>query len=74
MTTWREYKNEETEIKMEVMERIRKARADGVPAGIIAKESSEGMSIHVIYDMLEAKILPLDKWKQVDEGLKRLGY
>ena len=74
MTTWREYYTEESELKKDIVDRIKKARADGVPTGKIVKECSETMSIHIIYDMLEAKMFPIEVWEKVDKGLKKLGY
>lgn len=74
MTRWKSYYATETDLKRDVLERLIKARKDGVSSGVIAKESSKGMSIHVIYDMLEAKAYPTETWSMVDKGLRKLGY
>lgn len=74
MTRWKSYYTTETDLKRDVIERLIKARKDGVSSGVIAKESSKGMSIHVIYDMLEAKTYPVEIWSKVDSGLRKLGY
>lgn len=74
MTRWRNYYTSEIELKRDVRERLERARKDGVSSGVIAKESSKGMSIHVIYDMLEAKAYPAEMWSKVDKGLRKLGY
>lgn len=74
MTTWKSRYTTETDLKKDVIERLTRARKEGVSSGVIAKESSKGMSIHVIYDMLEAKAYPAEIWSMVDKGLRKLGY
>jgi len=74
MTGWRNYQTDSPEYKREVLDRIRKARAEGVPTGRIAEVCGEEIGLHIIYDMMEAKVLPHRMWELVDKGLKKLGY
>lgn len=62
------------EYKREVLGRLRKAKADRVPIGLIAEACGDGVNIHVLYDILETKRFPLDVWEIVSKGLKKLGY
>ena len=54
--------------------RLQKARSEGVSAGKIAEVGGEGISIYVIYDMLNAEIFPEQLWRDMDATLKYLGY
>lgn len=74
MTEWGSGIAAEAEYKREVLRRLVKARREGMPTGRIANESGYNISIHTIYDMLEAKSFPTWIWEKVDEGLQRLGY
>ena len=64
---------EQITLKKSVRERIIKARMDGVPSGRIAN-AMKSKSIHVLYDLLEAKRYPMEAWEDADEALKMLGY
>lgn len=62
------------ELKRDVVRRLQKARSEGVSAGKIAEIGGEGISIYVIYDMLNAEIFPEQTWRDMDAALKYLGY
>lgn len=74
MTEFGNYRKADRELKREVLNRLIAARMKGVSTGKIAKESGDSISIHTIYDMMEAKCLSKEIWEMVSEGLKKLGY
>lgn len=69
-----EYDSSIRELKRSVVERIKKARANGVAASAIADAGGDGISIHVVYDMLNAELFPKDVWVAMDKALKSIGY
>jgi hypothetical protein len=74
MTEWRTGRAADVELKRGVLERLRKARSEGLSTGKLANSCDGEISIHTIYDMLEAKSFPENVWRCVDEGLKKFGY
>lgn len=62
------------ELKRDVVSRIQKARADGVPASRIADAGGRDISIGVVYDMLNAELFSEESWRAMDSALKTIGY
>ena len=71
---YEEYDPTIADYKRSIIERIQKARKSGVSAGKIAKASEGQMSIHTVYDMLNAEIFGKESWQVMDETLKKLGF
>lgn len=62
------------QFKREVIRRLQRARTMGASVGLLADTCGDNVSIHTIYDVLEAKRFPLEIWEEVSKGLERLGY
>lgn len=73
MTQWDRIGNMEPERKRSIYKRLEQAKKDRVPVGQIAAQN-EIISIHTIYDMLEAKSLSAYVWEAMDDALKKIGY
>ena len=74
MRTWSNWRPAPREYKKNILARLNAARADGVSIGRIANACDNEISIHTVYDMLEAKVFPLEMWEQMDDTLKAIGY
>ena len=73
MTQWDRIGNMEPERKRSIYKRLAQAKKDRVPVGQIAAQN-EIISIHTIYDMLEAKSLSAYVWEAMDDALTKIGY
>ena len=74
MTEWGNNFCADPELKKDVYKRLREARKDGLTVGEIERESEGELGVHDVFDMLEAKIMPKEKWLKMDEVLKAFGY
>lgn len=64
----------DSELKKNVRERIIKIRTDGISTGKIVNASNGNLTIHDIYDMIGASVVPIEKWHAADNVLKKMGY
>lgn len=74
MTQWVSGRTPDAKYKQDIVARIRKARAEGVSSGRIARESDGSIGLHQIFDALDSKQLGPETWQGIDDALKRLGY
>ena len=74
MTLWSEAETANPELKIGIFKRLIRAREDGVTAGEIERRSGGKVTIHSVYDMLDAKKIPVETWEAMDETLRHLGY
>lgn len=74
MTEWGNSFSAEPELKKDVYKRLEFARKDGLTVGEIEKATDGKLGVHDVFDMLEAKIMPREKWVMMDETLKEFGY
>ena len=61
------------DFKRNVVERIKKARADGIGSGVIA-DAGQNIGIHTVYGALQAMPFKKEVWVHLDKALKKLGY
>lgn len=69
-----EYDPSIRELKRSVVDRIKKARENGVATHEIVDAGDDRISIHVVYDIMNAELFPRDIWEAMDEALKSIGY
>ena len=62
------------ELKRSVISRIRKARAEGVSLVDMESAAPEGITVHLIINLLNAASYPVEVWVDMDRTLKKLGY
>ena len=74
MTAWDNKCCTDKELKKSVHSRLLNAKKDGVTAGEIENVGDDFITIHAVYDMMEAKKFPTEMWQKMDEALKILGY
>ena len=64
----------DAELKKGVIAKIQKARKDGMTIGRLEAACPPGITLHVIYDMLNAGLLPIEIWQEMDDVMSGLGY
>ena len=62
------------ELKRSVILRIRKARAEGVSLMDMENAAPDGITVHVICNLLNAAAYPVEVWIDMDRTLEKLGY
>ena len=72
--TWIPSNAEDIKLKKDVFNRIVKLRSEGYSAGKLAKAIGGNVTIDVIYNMLGSVPVEMYLWRQMDNGLRRMGY
>lgn len=74
MMQWELFDPADAGYKKDIIERLMRARKEGVSTGKIIRASRNVLTYRIIYDALGAKLMPKSVWDSINSALRKLGY